>query len=142
MGSRYRPLEWLIQLTSIFFRVPPNLSVKLPRDSNDEDSKDKDSKDKDNKDKDSNDKDSKGNGAIPPIRNLCSLVSRKGRFLHAAFSKGWFLHASFSKGRFLHAAFSGHRGVAPRVVEDREYDSIGDGYHAIFMRRIHDLMES
>ena len=34
MGSRYRPLEWLIQLTSIFFRVPPNLSVKLPRDSN------------------------------------------------------------------------------------------------------------
>ena len=34
VGSRYRPLEWLIQLTSIFFRVPPNLSVKLPRDSN------------------------------------------------------------------------------------------------------------
>ena len=30
MGSRYRPLEWLIQLTSIFFRVPPNLSVKVP----------------------------------------------------------------------------------------------------------------
>ena len=30
VGSRYRPLEWLIQLTSIFFRVPPNLSVKLP----------------------------------------------------------------------------------------------------------------
>ena len=34
-GSRYRPLEWLIQLTSIFFRVPPNLSVKLPRDCSD-----------------------------------------------------------------------------------------------------------
>ena len=33
-GSRYRPLEWLIQLTSIFFRVPPNLSVKLPKSSN------------------------------------------------------------------------------------------------------------
>ena len=32
VGSRYRPLEWLIQLTSIFFRVPPNLSVKLPVD--------------------------------------------------------------------------------------------------------------
>ena len=30
VGSRYRPLEWLIQLTSIFFRVPPNLSVKVP----------------------------------------------------------------------------------------------------------------
>ena len=35
LGSRYRPLEWLIQLTSIFFRVPPNLSVKLPRDCSD-----------------------------------------------------------------------------------------------------------
>ena len=35
VGSRYRPLEWLIQLTSIFFRVPPNLSVKLPRDCSD-----------------------------------------------------------------------------------------------------------
>ena len=34
-GSRYRPLEWLIQLTSIFFRVPPNLSVKLPKDCSD-----------------------------------------------------------------------------------------------------------
>ena len=34
VGSRYRPLEWLIQLTSIFFRVPPNLSVKLPKSSN------------------------------------------------------------------------------------------------------------
>ena len=30
LESRYRPLEWLIQLTSIFFRVPPNLSVKVP----------------------------------------------------------------------------------------------------------------
>ena len=35
VGFRYRPLEWLIQLTSIFFRVPPNLSVKLPRDCSD-----------------------------------------------------------------------------------------------------------
>ena len=34
VGSRYRPLEWLIQLTSIFFRVPQNLSVKLPKSSN------------------------------------------------------------------------------------------------------------
>lgn len=37
---------------------------------------------------------------------------------------------------------SGHRGTAPRLVEDRAYPSINDAYHALFLRRIQDLLES
>lgn len=37
---------------------------------------------------------------------------------------------------------SGHRGTAPRLVEDRSYGSIDAAYHALFLRRIQDLLES
>ncbi|WP_438345946.1 branched-chain amino acid ABC transporter permease [Methylorubrum populi] len=39
-------------------------------------------------------------------------------------------------------ALSGHRGTAPRVVEDRTYGSPDEAYHALFMRRVQDLLES
>ncbi len=39
-------------------------------------------------------------------------------------------------------AFSGVRGVSPRLVEDKEYGSVEDAYHGVFLRRIHDLLES
>jgi branched-chain amino acid transport system permease protein len=39
-------------------------------------------------------------------------------------------------------ALSGTRGVAPRLVEDRVYTSPDDVYHALFMRRVQDLLES
>jgi branched-chain amino acid transport system permease protein len=39
-------------------------------------------------------------------------------------------------------AFSGERGVSPRVVEDKEYATIEEAYHGVFMRRVYDLMES
>lgn len=52
------------------------------------------------------------------------------------------LHFIEASNSYKIIAFSGKRGVSPRVVEDREYESIDDAYHAIFMRRIHDLMES
>lgn len=63
-------------------------------------------------------------------------------FRRAPMEDKYALHRNAATGRYKIIAFSGERGVSPRVVEDREYDSIGDGYHAIFMRRIHDLMES
>ncbi len=37
---------------------------------------------------------------------------------------------------------SGHRGTAPRLVEDRSYASPEEAYHALFMRRVQDLLES
>jgi branched-chain amino acid transport system permease protein len=39
-------------------------------------------------------------------------------------------------------ALSGHRGVAPRVVEDKIYASPEEAYHGVFMRRVQDLLES
>ena len=37
---------------------------------------------------------------------------------------------------------SGRRGTPPRVVEDRIYPTADEAYHALFLRRIQDLMES
>jgi branched-chain amino acid transport system permease protein len=39
-------------------------------------------------------------------------------------------------------ALSGHRGVAPRLVEDKIYPSQEDAYHGVFLRRVQDLLES
>ena len=39
-------------------------------------------------------------------------------------------------------ALSGHRGVAPRIVEEKTYPSQEAAYHGVFMRRLQDLMES
>jgi branched-chain amino acid transport system permease protein len=39
-------------------------------------------------------------------------------------------------------ALSGHRGVAPRLVEDKIYPSITEAYHGVFLRRIQDLFEA
>jgi branched-chain amino acid transport system permease protein len=39
-------------------------------------------------------------------------------------------------------AFSGERGTSPRVVEDKEYATIEEAYHGVFLRRIYDLLES
>ncbi len=38
-------------------------------------------------------------------------------------------------------ALSGHRGVAPRVVEDKIYPSEKEAYHGVFLRRVQDLLE-
>lgn len=39
-------------------------------------------------------------------------------------------------------ALSGHRGTAPRIVEDRNYTTPDEAYHALFLRRVQDLLES
>jgi branched-chain amino acid transport system permease protein len=39
-------------------------------------------------------------------------------------------------------AFSGVRGAPPRQVDDRVYDDINQAYHAVFLLRVNDLMES
>ena len=39
-------------------------------------------------------------------------------------------------------ALSGQRGVPPRVVDDKLYTSPDDAQHAVFLRRVHDLMQS
>ena len=44
--------------------------------------------------------------------------------------------------RFRIMAISGERGHPPRVVDDREYTDIKEAYHAVFLLRVNDLMES
>lgn len=39
-------------------------------------------------------------------------------------------------------AFSGVRGAPPRLVDDRLYNDINEAYHAVFLLRVNDLMES
>lgn len=43
---------------------------------------------------------------------------------------------------FRIVAFSGHRGISPRLVEDREYATVEEAYHGVFLRRVYDLLES
>ena len=44
--------------------------------------------------------------------------------------------------RLPHRRPFGARGVAPRLVEDSTYPSADEAYHALFMRRVQDLLES
>lgn len=39
-------------------------------------------------------------------------------------------------------ALTGVRGMPPRVVDDKIYTSLDEAYHAIFLRRVNDLLES
>ncbi|MBT8113041.1 MAG: branched-chain amino acid ABC transporter permease [Gammaproteobacteria bacterium] len=43
---------------------------------------------------------------------------------------------------FKIVAFSGVRGMSPRLDEDKEYNTIEDAYHGVFVRRVYDLLES
>ena len=52
------------------------------------------------------------------------------------------LHRDGPTGKYKLIAFSGNRGVSPRVVDDKEYEDVDEAYHAVFVRRVHDLMES
>jgi branched-chain amino acid transport system permease protein len=39
-------------------------------------------------------------------------------------------------------ALSGERGAPPRLVDDRLYESLDEAYHAVFLLRVNDLLES
>ena len=39
-------------------------------------------------------------------------------------------------------ALTGVRGMPPRVVDDKVYKSLDEAYHAVFLRRVNDLLES
>lgn len=43
---------------------------------------------------------------------------------------------------FCIMAVSGVRGMPPRVVDDKQYDALNDAYHAVFLLRVNDLLES
>lgn len=47
-----------------------------------------------------------------------------------------------SANTFKIVAFSGVRGMSPRLVEDKEYPTMEEAYHGVFLRRVYDLLES
>jgi branched-chain amino acid transport system permease protein len=63
-------------------------------------------------------------------------------FRRAKMEDKYALHSASPRGPYKIIAFSGVRGVSPRLVDDREFKTLDEGYHAVFMRRIHDLLES
>jgi len=63
-------------------------------------------------------------------------------FRRARMEDKYALHRAGPEGPYKIIAFSGQRGVSPRLVDDREYGTLDEAYHGVFMRRIHDLMES
>lgn len=44
--------------------------------------------------------------------------------------------------RYRVIALSGVRGVPPRMVDDKTYDQLDEAYHAVFLKRCQDLLES
>ena len=63
-------------------------------------------------------------------------------FRRAKMEDKYALHSAGPKGPYKIIAFSGARGVSPRLVDDREFGTLDEAYHAVFMRRVHDLLES
>jgi branched-chain amino acid transport system permease protein len=63
-------------------------------------------------------------------------------FRRAPMDDKYALRRTGAHGPYKIIAFSGIRGTSPRIVEDRDYITIEEAYHGVFMRRVHDLLES
>jgi branched-chain amino acid transport system permease protein len=63
-------------------------------------------------------------------------------FRRAPMVDKYAIHRDRFNGSHKIIAFSGERGTSPRLVEDKEYATIQEAYHGVFMRRVNDLMES
>lgn len=63
-------------------------------------------------------------------------------FRRAPMDDKYAVHRLGPNGPYRIIAIAGRRGISPRVVEDKEYTTIEDAYHGVFMRRVHDLLES
>lgn len=63
-------------------------------------------------------------------------------FRRAKLEDKYALRSAGPHGPYKIIAFSGQRGVSPRLVDDREFATLDEAYHGVFMRRVHDLLES
>ena len=70
-------------------------------------------------------------------------LSRLLHFFSSAPQQGKYAIKHDSQNNtFKIIALSGERGELPRNVEEKEYKTIEDAYHGVFLKRISDLMES
>src|SRR5262249_19987083 len=63
-------------------------------------------------------------------------------FRRAKMDDKYALHRAGATGHFKIIAISGVRGVSPWLGDDREFGKLAESDHAVFMRRVHDLLES
>jgi len=63
-------------------------------------------------------------------------------FRRAKMDDKYALHRAGPDGPYKIIAFAGIRGVSPRIVDDKEHLTLESAYHAVFVRRVQDLMES
>ena len=63
-------------------------------------------------------------------------------FRHAPQAGKLALKRELRSGTFRIVALSGVRGVPPRPVDAEAYETVEDAYHALFLKRVEDLMAS
>jgi len=78
-----------------------------------------------------------------PLGQHREALERLLHFFRSAPLKGKYaIQRDEQSNTFKIIALSGERGVPPRSVDNKEYQTIEDAYHGVFLKRIHDLMES
>lgn len=63
-------------------------------------------------------------------------------FRRAAITDKYAILAVKPYAEYRIVALSGQRGVPPRAVDDKTYATPDEAQHAVFLRRVHDLMQS
>lgn len=78
-----------------------------------------------------------------PLGQHSEALERLLHFFRSAPQKGKYaIQRDEQSNTFKIIALSGERGTPPRSVDNKGYETIEDAYHGVFLKRIHDLMES
>ncbi len=78
-----------------------------------------------------------------PLGQHSEPLSRLLHFFSCAPQKGKYaLKREEQTKTFKIIALSGERGEPPQYIDNEEYGTLNDAYHGVFLKRIHDLMES
>ena len=63
-------------------------------------------------------------------------------FRHAPLAGKYVIKRELRFGTFRILALSGVRGVPPTPVDDEAHETVEDAYHALFLKRVEDLLAS
>ena len=76
------------------------------------------------------------------VRHSDQLMRLLVHFRNAAIVDKYALRVDEPFKRYRLIALSGQRGVPPRLVDDQVYGSLPEAFHAVFLRRCQDLLDS
>ena len=76
------------------------------------------------------------------VRHSDALMRLLVHFRSASIVDKYALRVDEPFKRYRLIALSGLRGVPPRLVDDRVYPSLPEAFHAVFLKRCQDLLES